>query len=171
MIMNTIREDGIKLISDDRYITWLEKFTEDYPVFFHDLCFSDFNRNDTENYNNIGFLEVFYTIIDNYAKENYICREPSIYGSCYQIEHNNIGYEIGIVIGENIIYYCKRTDIKDNFIRYDDIKNNKKQDRVDMIVEKLELLSNLIYSMACDGIPVQLISETTDKTVKKILKR
>ena len=74
-------------------------------------------------------------------------------------------------MGENIIYYCKRTEIKDNFISYDDIKNDKRQERVDMIVEKLELLSNLIYNMAYEGIPVQLISETTEKTVKKILKR
>ncbi|MBQ8192970.1 MAG: hypothetical protein IJZ46_02750 [Bacilli bacterium] len=167
----SIKEDGIKLIKDNKYISWLEKFTEDNPVFFHDLCFSSFNRNNKENYNNIGFLEVFYTIIDNYAKENYICQEPSVYGRCYQIKYNDIGYEIGIVMGENIIYYCKRTDIKDNFISYDDIKNDKRQERVDMIVEKLELLSNLIYNMAYEGIPVQLISETTEKTVKKILKR
>ena len=163
--------DGSKLIRDDKFISWLEMYTMDSPLFFYNASAYKLNRNDKKNFNNIAFLEIFYMIVNEYAENNYICMTPSAFGKCYQISNNNIGYEIGKIVDKNIIFYCKRTDVKDGFISYDDIKNNRKQDNVDIIEEKLEILSNLIETMVNDNIPVQLIADNAEKTFKRILRK
>lgn len=153
-------EDRTKeLVSDTKYIKWLEEFTSKHPFFYDDswlYCPSKLSDDDRKN---VEILSLFFRAIDRYAKDNYIALGYVEFGSFYNIKYNNVGYCIGLVVGQGASSYCDRFDISDDdyLIDFNDIMNNKKQVWVDDYNNKLNDLSNLIKSLYDDGLSAQFI--------------
>jgi len=166
-----IKQNKIKLILEhDDYISWLKTFTMKYPDFSDDewLYFpSEISKNDNENVNDLNLL---YEVVENYANKNYI--EPTLcdFGNYYSIKHNNIGYDIGILISQGTLFFCRRCDEDKYFIEFRDIQTNKVQPHTNLINQKLEELTSLINNMIEDDIPAEVISTHTKKVLQKVQK-
>lgn len=165
-IFDELEQTGEELNKYD-YIYWLEKYTEKKESFTSE---SHIYETDPEIKKNIFTLLWFYEFIKEYAKDNFIEPNKFKYGIYYSIKYNGIGYNIGeqYDCGRNQIF-CERTKILDNFIDYSDIENNIEQEGTTTKKEQLKELSNLIQNMVKENVPADAISDTTEKTLKKIL--
>lgn len=168
--MNRLNNDNAikkEMLSNTKYIEWLEKFTSKHPSFSDDdwLYFPEkITKQDNDNIND---LNLFYDVIDNYAEKNYIYPTKCDFGNYYNIKIGNIGYEIGILVGQGTIFFCNRKQLVNNieYIDFNDIINNKKNDNVDIITNDLNDLSNMIIDLYKKGIPLDAIIESLDKTI------
>ena len=163
----------MEIFSNISYINWLIKFTQEYS------SFSDYNiiyckdilsEDDQENVKN---LKYFYEDINKYAKKNYLYSINDKNGNFYKVIYNNIGFEIGIMYGKEIIYSCRRIPIenKDEFIDLNDIINDKKQDNIDYINNTLNKLSEEITTIYQEGIPIEAIKSTIDNIINEIISK
>ena len=158
-----------KILSNEDYINWLEKFTLNTPRFYCDSCFSP-SINSLDNISqNIQDISLLYNAIKNYANDNYIAPIPTVCGDYYSIKHNNVGYQIGIMTGPETIYYCMRTEEEKNYIPFKDIQNNIKTPTAILINNKMEELTKLISSMIDNDISYDIILGETEKTLQKVL--
>lgn len=155
-----------KILNNDEYIHWLEQFTLKHPKFYNDSCL-DFKQSNQ----NIQDISLLYAIIENYAKENYITVIPNVCGNYYVINHNNVNYEIGIMIGPETIYYCKRTNNNENCINFTDIQNNTPTSKKLIIDSKIKELTQIINDMVENHIDDHVILEVTEKAMQKTLRK
>ena len=159
----TVKNEKIKnIISNPDYIKWLHKFTLDKDIFYDNewrYCSKQISNLDREN---VEKLSLLYEGIDKYAKLNYICPTPCKFGHFYNIRFNNLGFEIGVVVGQGTEFFCKKVIAENDFIDFNDIMINKKQDNVEMIKSSLESLSNMVLSAYEKGVPIEFISSTLD---------
>lgn len=162
---NELRET---LLESDEYINWLEQFTIKYPGFSDNDWLHHKKKLPKRDEINVEKLILFFEKIETYANNNYIYpNSTSNYNYSYNIKHNNIGYNIGIVFGQGGWCFCNRIEPKDDFIDYNDIKNNIEQNNTKVIKERLEALKLYISTMLEDNIPRNAIIETTDKVLRK----
>ena len=114
-----------EMLSCDSYINWLNDFTLKYSRFNSDdwLYFpNEISKDDLENVDN---LYLFYSGLRDYAYENSINSVECNYGDFYKIKYDEIGYEVGIMVGQGAIFFCNRVKIYDNdFIDFNKIINN-----------------------------------------------
>lgn len=160
-----MEEAKIKIImSNPEYIKWISDFTKDKEGFSdEDLYF--FKGSEKENIEKLG---LFYKGIDTYAKENHIYPELNEYGSYYKVKYNNVGYQVGSFEGQGTtVYYLTKSTLKNNedFIDFNDILSNKKQDNVDLINFTLKTLSSDIKKAYKIGVPLEAIEETFNNTI------
>lgn len=164
---NKIKE----LISNKKYILWLEEFTKTYPNFCDDNWLykpGELSNQDTQM---VSYLGYFFECIKQYAKRNYLpaySDNSPFYNSFYLIKYNTILYRIGIVSGQGTYFYCQRFDNTDLYkcINFEDIVTNKKQD----IVSKMEILSNVVQVLCCSDVSPDIIRDTVDKTIDETTK-
>lgn len=161
-----------EMLTSNEYILWLQIFTEVNDNFRSDdwlYTNEKLSKNDQEKVSTLGIL---YKIIQQYAKRNYVYPKNFEVLNYYQIKYNNIGYQIGIIdaSGKNV-YFCKRAKIEPDFLDFKDIQMNKELKNTKLIKSRLQNLSDLITSMSGVDIPLEAISETTEKTFQKILRR
>lgn len=154
------------MMSNTSYMEWIIDFTKDKKGFSDEDLF--YFKKDSNNKENIKNLNLFYKGIDKYAKENHIYPETNEYGSYYKVKYNNAGFQIGIVEGQGItVYFCNKSSLKNNedFIDFNDILSNKKQDNVDLINFTLKTLSSDIKKAYKIGVPLEAIEETFNNTI------
>ena len=167
------REKANELVSNSQYILWLEKFTAIHSSFHSDYWQYISEELSEEDLENVDLLSLFLEGIDNYASRNFFSLIPSDLGSDYGhhilIKFNNVGYDIGVEYGQSSYNYCNRVDISSdtNFIDFNYIMSNKKQDHVDSIASKLNDLSKLLDDMLASGIPKANISSVVKSAIKK----
>jgi hypothetical protein len=159
------------ILSNTKYIDWLENFTKEHKEFTDDewtYCPEKLSISDLEKVNKLHLL---YDGIDEYASKNYLYPTVVDFGAVHKIKLNNTGFEIGVFTGQGSLFFCRRIKIsknnKQNFIDFNDIINNKKQDGVDEIDKKLNKLSNLIEDLDKSGIPHDAIKNTFIATLNK----
>ncbi len=157
------------LVSNTEYILWLERFTSLNPVFKDDdwvYCSEEISEEDSIRVNE---LCSFFDGIAEYANRNFIPFCNNDYDSYIFIKFNNIGYRIGIISGQGSFSYCERVGISsDNFfIDFDDIVNNKRQENVDYICEKLDSMSNIIKELLNVGVSEKVISKAVENAFEK----
>ena len=168
------------LIANDDYINWLDDFTKIHPevisMEFPNLSY--YYGADLDAFINLGFLKDFYQLIFNYARKNYIFPNAfEDYGNYYLIKIYDVFYEIGVIVDDerNVNFFCCRVNDAKNdrqFIDFLDIKENKIRHEVFYIEKKLEKLVTMIEQLVFnDNIPIEAISDTTDKVIRKILLR
>ena len=160
------------IFSNTEYINWLIIFTNQKGGFSDDdwLYFPEqIDQKDKEFVDNFN---LFYSGIERYATSNYIYPDYTEYGTYYRIKYNNTGFIIGMEGGQGTYFYCKRIEVCDGtpFIDINDIINNKKQDNVDYIENYLNEFSNLIKKMYYNGIKIETITSTFNKTIKELEK-
>ena len=159
-----------EIFSNTNYVKWLESFTIEHPVFLDDdwLYFPEkISQEDNEKVKN---LHLFYEGIELYAKKNYIYPTECDFGGYYNIKLDNIGYEIGMLVGQGTLFFCKRTPLNKDleYIDFNDIMADKKKDGVDVITQQLKDLSNSVLELHKKGIPLTAIIETLDTTLTGI---
>lgn len=162
-----------EMFSNINYLKWLESFTVEHPGFSDDdwLYFPEkISQEDNEKVKN---LHLFYEGIDLYAKKNYIYPTECDFGGYYNIKIDNIGYEIGMLVGQGTVFFCKRTPLNKDleYIDFYDIMSGKKKDGVDVITEQLEDLSNRVLVLYKKGVPLDALIETLDATLTGIKKK
>ena len=87
-----------------------------------------------------------------------------------QVAIDNIGYEIGMLVGQGTVFFCKRTPLNKDleYIDFNDIMTDKKKDGVDVITQQLKDLSNKVLELHKKGIPLTALIETLDTTLTGI---
>lgn len=157
-----------KIGNNSNYMDWLEKFTLENPKFTdNDLLYKNKNIEDIDR---INMLNSLYDLIENYAKQNYIyLYKISDYSGFYRIKYNNIGYEVGYLIGQETVYYCNRVNYIDNtFIDFNYIINNIKQPHTNEINEMIEELKIIIDNYYNRGIPVEALKRCVYESIKDL---
>lgn len=166
-----IRNDKIKtLMSSLDYINWLTEFTKDNKGFSdYDWLYSSEKLDDADQ-EKVDDLQLFFEGIYQYARKNYIYSQTRSLGECYQVRIDDIGFEIGYLSGQGTKFYCRRIPLEamENAIYFMDIVNNKKQDSVEYIEKSLENLSNMFVELYNNGVPIEAMMETFNKTIKSI---
>ena len=159
-----------EIVSNNKYIKWLEEFTKKYPKFYNnDFFYEESDKVTKVDLENIDYLGLLFEGINDYAKKNYIYRvNESDYIDYYDIKYNNIGYRIGVLTGQGTIVYCEREIVVDNAIDFNDIILNKKQKNTDYYNKRLLELSNIISYYYEQGIPLVAIEKTIDSTLWNI---
>lgn len=166
------RESANILVSNTKYILWLEHFTTKYPSFCSEQCFSPEELSD-DDLENVDSLPLFLEGITNYASKNFLPITPITLGvnSGYYvlIKFNGIGYMLSVKHIQVSYNYCSRVDISSdkNFIDFNDIMNSTKQKHVDFVLSKLNELSNLLNDMLASGVPESEISSVVDSAIEK----
>lgn len=159
-----------KMLSNTDYIKWLVSFTVEHSSFFDDdwLYFPEkISKEDLEQVNN---LHLMYHGIEKYASKNYIYPTECKFGNFYKIKLENTGFEIGVLVGQGTSFFCTRVQVenKKDFIDFNDIINNKENDNVAIIKNKLNELSNLVISLYKSGVPGEAIVITLDNALNEI---
>ena len=159
-----------EMFSNTNYVKWLESFTIEHPDFSDDdwLYFPEkISHEDNEKVKN---LHLFYEGIELYAKKNYIYPTECDFGGYYNIKLDNIGFEIGMLVGQGTLFFCKRTPLNKDleYIDFNDLVADKKKDGVDVITQQLNDLSNKVLELHKKGIPLEALIETLDTTLTGI---
>lgn len=126
-----------KILESDEYINWLEKYTEKRNKI----------TSDESNDENIESLEALYLVIEDYAEENYIFPYKTTFGNYYTFKHNDKKYNIGYMSGQEVFFYCERTE-EENKIDFKDVLEGKKQPSAELIKLKLNKLNLLINELS-----------------------
>jgi len=165
--------DRKSLFSNYDYANWLIQFTTLYND-FTDISWKNSKEDlSLEEKNNVSKLPLFYEGIKLYADNNYLypkCENGTI---SYRIKVGDYGFEIGMIMGEDITYYCSRTELEDisRYIDIVDIVTNKKQDIVDAITSILNNLSDCIDSVYNQGVPIEAINQLLRKKMEQLTYR
>lgn len=174
MAKEKIRNEEIKkIMSDTDYFEWLIQFTQDKSVFFD----SDgiYLLDEVSNYDrkNIKKLCLLYEGIDKYASQNYIYPSTCEFGNFYKVKLDKYGFEIGILVGQGVEFFCKKVSLENDndFIDFNDIMAVKKQDKVDDINKILNSLSRMVIAAYENGVPTEAIVNIVDDTVKDIVSK
>ena len=156
-----------EMFSNTNYIKWLEGFTTKYESFADDSWLYAPTELSQEENEKVDNLHLLYEGIELYAKKNYIYPTKCDFGGYYNIKLDNIGYEIGMLVGQGTVFFCKRTGIDKEleYIDFNDIMSDKKKDGVDVITQQLKDLSNKVLELHKKGIPLTALIETLDTTL------
>lgn len=118
-------------------------------------------------------LLLFFKDIEKYASDNHIYPIRTDIGCFYRVRLDEIGLEIGYDYVEDTSFHCDRVIVEneEDFINFNDILTNKKQNNIDKISKNLELLSMIINDCYNDGTPIEAIDNTCSDTIKKLKKK
>lgn len=150
-----IKKRKEKILESEEYINWLEKYTEKRNKI----------TSDESNDENIESLEALYLVIEDYAEENYIFPHKTTFGNYYTFKHNDKNYNIGYMVGQEVFFYCERTD-EENILDFKDIQEEKKQPRAELIKLKLNKLNLLVNELSLT-LPEERIKREISKVYKK----
>lgn len=116
------REHAQKLISNDEYMRWLEKFTLSYPRFSDDDWLYCPERLTEEDYNKVQELQYFYNGLVNYDNTKVIPVECEFWNTKVIVKFNSISYEISLMVGQGSVISVKRCEISPDepFIDFND---------------------------------------------------
>lgn len=129
-----VKNEKIKiLMSNTNYLEWINQFTQNKKGFFDDdwIYFPEqISDSDKEN---VEKLWLFYEGISGYADLNNIYPLQCDFGNFYKIRLDKIGFEIGVLIGQEAVFFCNKVAVKNEqeFIDFNDIMNGQKQEQVD----------------------------------------
>lgn len=167
-----------ELVEKTDYITWLEKFTNEHPSFSDNTWLYSQNEISKEDYANVCKLDMFFSVIYEFADNNYIDGIPCDYGEYYIIEYNGKMYEIGTVIGQGAVSFCNTKDVnkEENLIKFEEIANPPGEIRmrtalIDNQLERIDELFDILLNNKKLNIPVYAIITRANKVLKDIKKK
>ena len=158
-----------KLHTSTEYIDWLEEFTKKYKVFATDSFLYDEDKINEEEKENISLLEALFETIYEYADDNYIESKTNDYEVFFDLEHNGIGYQIGLNYGQGSAFYCLRKEEPEkDSIKFEQLMTGEKLPSTIITNMKLEELEKYIESLVEENVPVEAIHRKTDTVLQKV---
>lgn len=153
-----------KILQNDDYMKWLEKFTNRYPSFYeYDWVLTGCTEEDKKNIKNIGFL---YEVVEEYAEANYFYPKFIDQEVCYQIKYNGVGYKLGFT-KINSKFYCEKIESMKMAIDFRYIQRNIKHSHAYFIESELYHIANSINRLMKLGMESENIKEELEATVDK----
>lgn len=167
---NMLDEKAKRLVSNSEYMNWLNKITIEKPSVSPEGFLSCPEKISDKDKALVEQLPLLYQGIEDYAERNYIYPTPYGFGGFYKIRFNGVGYEVGMITGQGTVFFCTRVEIQNEneFIDFNDIMNNKEQDNVKEIKEKIDNLSQMITSLCEAGVPYEAIKQTLEAKLYEI---
>ena len=90
----------------------------------------------------------------------------------YSIEHNGIGYDIGVNYGQGTFFYCKRQEKpRKNSLEYKQLMSTVKLPSTVQAEFELEELKQYLEKLIEADVPVEAIRRATDTVIQKVKKR
>ena len=169
MVDNSIQMEMIKQRSINRimnnpdFISWLCVFSSKNVYFTNSE--SDLGNFSVKDRTNIRYLGIFYEIVSDYAKKNFITSED---GS-FIVSYKNHAFRIGYI--DNYLF-CQRIQYDSvlDCIDFMDIKNGKPSKKSIKVRNVLENLPEVICGAYRAGAPIENISEVVNDTLDSIKK-
>ena len=163
--------DTLEIKNNLEYITWIEHFTEQSPLFGENyvtnLRYKDLLDIDKINMKKIRLL---YNIVSKYASNNYIYLKRNDNYSYYLIRYKDIVYEIGISTKLNgYTYYCKRLGnyIDNDIMEFKDIMEDKINNRTNELKIRLMSLNNILEDYS-ESIPIEILEKQVKDSLENI---
>ncbi len=153
------------------YIDWLEQFTLRFSSFSTDsFLYNDRFLTDEEK-ENIYHLEHFFEEIYAYAEDNYLPYQENAYGISFPIQHNGVGYSIGIDYGQGCTFYCERLDMPlEDSIEYKYIMSSVKLPNTLFLDSKFDELIQVVEGLIESGVSVDMIEKVLNQKLKELRK-
>lgn len=154
-----------QIVSNYDYISWLENFTQTYATFSTDSWLYTKKEISEENYDNVQKLFLFFNAISNYCRRFYINIEwyEAFERERINIKHNNVGYQLGLVVGQGSFVYVSCEEPQDNAICFDSIMNNVVPAEFKAKDELLQQFNSLLATMKEADMPSGIITDTLKK--------
>ena len=116
-----------KLVSNYDYISWLEKFTLKHEGFNDGTWLYTPEEISKEDLANVKDSCAFFDGIRKYCDKYYINTESrgSFERECIHIKHHNVGYEIGLVVGQGAYVYVIREEPASDAIEFCHVVNDR----------------------------------------------
>lgn len=160
--MENVKE---KILQNDDYMKWLEKFTNRYPSFYeNDL--SGRGCNDIQNRRN---LDLLFEVVDEYAEANYFYPKTTRQGIHFHIKYNGVGYKIGFA-SKNAKFYCERTEPMEDAIDFHYIQKNTTHPHAYFVESELYHIADSIKKLMVLGLEPENIEKLLEKRVDKCKK-
>lgn len=159
-----------EIFSNTDYIDWLIEFTQHYSNFSSDSWLYFPKEISKDDYTKVNNLNLMYEGIEEYASKNHLYPFPCNFGNFYKIKLENVGFEIGVLVGQGTLFFCNRVQIEEekDFIDFNDIINNKIRSNATVFDSKLNELSNLVVDLFQSGVPIESITNTLDNTLNEL---
>ena len=166
------KEENI-LLNNDNYLNWLKGFIKKYGGFYDiqsDYFLNNRSKNDAENIKKIKYL---FRIIAKYASNNYVYSNNEYCDINYYVKYKEITFQIGMMYGEERIYYCnKAIDKKQRkIIDLELVKNNINTENKTKYDSLLNDLAKTINGIIDEGVPVNAIEDTVNNSITNHKKR
>lgn len=126
-----------EILESEEYINWIEEYTERKDKF----------TNDESHDENVEKLEALYLIIEDYAEENFVFPSKTTFGYYYTVKYNNVNYNIGYMAGQEVFFYCERTNEEDK-MDFKDILEGKNRPSTELIKLKLNKLNLVLNELS-----------------------
>ena len=165
------KEDIKKILSNKDYIEWVKNFMRGKEtVYAYEFEEDEYFKKDLEN---IDMIPSFFQVIENYAKDNFLYPTDTEFGYYFSIKYQYKGYDVGVIAGQGVDYYIAKSHEKDidNFIDFERILNNEKQDNYINITTRLENIKREIINSYEDDVPLEAIEDMVDNVVKTLKKK
>lgn len=163
--LNKKEKEARKLIANYDYITWLENFTNVHPGFSDDKWLYSPEEISTEDYANVEKIVFFFEILQKYCNKFLIetAVEATFSTNSIHIKHNNIGYEVGLVVGQGSYVYVSREEITEKSIEFTSIMNDVPPKDYEAKTGMLSTLDFLISTMKANEVPEENIISVIKK--------
>lgn len=150
-----------RIMNNPDFISWLCVFSSKNVYFTNNESnFSSFKIKDREN---IRYLGIFYEIVSEYAKRNYINSEDGSFIVSYKNHAFRIGYDDKYIFCRSIQY-----DTVLDCIDFMDIRNGKPSKSKIKVDNILEILPIIIRNIHRYGASADDISNVVNATLKSI---
>lgn len=162
-------EQEKKLVSNYDYISWLEKFTLLHESFADNSWLyspGEISKEDLSNVENLCYF--FNGITDGYCQKYYINTDShdDFERECIHIKYNNVGYQIGLVVGQGSYVYVNREEPKDDAIEFCNVVNDIKPEDFETKESLLKEFESVILAMKNANISKLLITNVIAKYYK-----
>lgn len=154
-----------QLISNYDYISWLETFTQAYPNFATDFWVYKMDKLSPEDSKKIDLLIPFFSAIYSYCYKYLIAHinPESPETKQVSLKHNNVGYELKVVMKHGVYVYVMREEPQDNAIDFCDIVNNIPPKDFEAKKELLAKFEEVVSAMKDTHIPRDAMMDIVSK--------
>lgn len=158
-----------RLVSNCGYISWLENFTLAHGIFKDYSWLYTPEEISKEDFEKVQDLELFFEGIKRYCDKYYINTEISdgFEQECIHIKHNNVGYQIGLVVGQGAYVYVVREEPKADAIDFNDVLSDTKPKDFESKENLLKKFESAIYEMKNVGFSKTLLTVIMEKCFKQ----
>ena len=157
--------DKAELVSNDDYIRWLENFTSIYEKFTDDTWLYHPEELLEHDYKNVSKIGLFFDALSDYCRKYYInmnCDEGPAFERII-IKYKDVGYEIGLIVGQGAIVYVERQAPKEDEIEFDDVLNDIVPEDFEAKRDLVRKLEQIVSEMKTLNIPKSVILEVVGK--------